>query len=482
MPRTAIAWFRRDLRVHDNPALAAAVAAADVVVPVFVLDEALLSGRWPAPNRVWFMRESLVAVSAALAARGAALRVIRGRPAEVLPAVAHEVGATDVYVARDASPYGRRRDRGVADRLTRDGVRLHARRGLHVHEPDEVATQDGRPYTVFTPYRRAWERLEQRGILPAPDRIPGPPGAAPDPIPELGRPTADPSLIPEPGEDAARARLAAWLDARVDGYARDRNRMDLDGTSRLSQDLRWGLLSPLEVVERAAGPGPARDAFVAEVAWRDFYAHVLWHHPRVLQEPFRPALAAMPWRDDADALGAWREGRTGYPVVDAAMRQLRASGYVHNRARMIAASFLAKHLLLDYRLGEAEFMRHLVDGDVASNNGGWQWTAGTGTDAQPFFRVFNPVLQGRRFDPDGAYVRRWVPELARVPGPDVHEPWRLGADDLARAGVRLGVDYPARIVDHAAARERALAAFATTRGSGGDRGPVEDPGPAGDPD
>ncbi len=468
MPSTAIVWFRRDLRVHDHPALAAAVEAADRVVPVFVLDDALLGGRWPAPNRLWFMRESVVALSRELAARGAALGVLRGRPADVLPALARETGAGDLYLTRDATPYGRRRDREVATRLAEAGVTVHAKRGLYVHEPDEVLTRDGRPHVVYGPFRRTWESRPRRSPLPAPERVPGPAGAHPDPVPDLGRPTADANLIPEPGERAARARLAAWLDAGVGEYGARRNRMDVDGTSRLSQDLRWGLLSPVEVVDRAEGPGEGRRVFVSEIAWREFYAHVLSHHPRVAAEPFRAALAGVRWRDDPAGFEAWSEGRTGYPVVDAAMRQLRAAGFVHNRARMIAASFLAKHLLLDYRLGEAEFMRHLTDGDLASNNGGWQWTAGTGTDPQPWFRVFNPTLQGRRFDPDGEYVRRWVPELRDIPGGAVHEPWRLGADVLVAAGVQLGRDYPAPIVDHAAARDRALAVYGAARGAASD--------------
>ena len=464
MPSTAILWFRRDLRVHDHPALAAAIAAADHVIPVFVIDDALLAGRWPAPNRAWFMRESVVALSGALAERGAALRILRGRPVDVLPALARETGSTDLFLTRDVTPFGRTRDRAVAARLAEAGVAVHARRGLYVHEPDEVATREGGPYTVYSPFRRAWEALPRRAVLPAPDRIPGPPGAVPDAVPDLGGPSADPALVPEPGETAARARLAAWAERRVDAYADRRDRMDIeDGTSRLSQDLRWGLLSPLEVVERAAGPGDGRRVFASEVAWREFYAHVLWHHPRVLREPFQPAFAALPWRDDPDAVEAWREGRTGYPVVDAAMRQLRASGYVHNRARMIAASFLTKHLLADWRLGEAEFMRHLVDGDVASNNGGWQWTASTGTDPQPYFRVFNPILQGRRFDPEGDYVRRWVPELRGIAGAAVHEPWLLDAAAQSAAGVRVGTDYPAPIVDHAAARARALEVYGATK-------------------
>ncbi len=463
MSTTAIVWFRRDLRVHDHPALAAAVAAADRVIPVFVLDDALLGGRWPAPNRLWFMRQSVAALSRELDTRGAALKVLRGRPADVLPALARETGAGDVYLTRDATPYGRRRDREVAARLADAGVEVHACTGLYLHEPDEVLTRDGRPYVVYGPFRRAWEARARRPILPAPDRVPGPPGASPDPIPDLGRPTADPELIPEPGERAARARLAAWLDAGVGEYAAHRNRMDVEGTSRLSQDLRWGLLSPVEIVDRAEGSGDGRRVFVSEIVWREFYAHVLWHHPQVATGPFRAALAAIPWGDDPVAFEAWGDGRTGYPVVDAAMRQLRATGFVHNRARMIAASFLTKHLLLDYRLGEAEFMRHLTDGDLASNNGGWQWTAGTGTDPQPWFRVFNPTLQARRFDPDGDYVRRWVPELRGIAGGAVHEPWMLGTEAMAAAGVRIGTDYPAPIVDHPEARARALAAYRATR-------------------
>lgn len=464
MPSTAILWFRRDLRVHDHPALVAALAAHDRVVPVFVIDDALLAGRWPAPNRAWFMRESVVALSSALEERGSALRILRGRPADVLPALARETGARDVYVTREAAPYGRERDRAVAERLATDGVATHAECGLYVHAPDEVLTREGRPFTVYGAFRRAWESRPRRDILPAPDRIPGPPGARPDPLPDLGAPTADMALLPAPGEPAARARLAAWAQQRVDGYADLRDRLDApDGTSRLSQDLRWGLLSPVEVLERAAGPGDGRRVFAAEIAWREFYAHVLWHHPRVLREPFQPAFARLPWRDDPAAFEAWRQGRTGYPVVDAAMRQLRASGFVHNRARMIAASFLAKHLLLDWRLGEAEFMCHLVDGDVASNNGGWQWTASTGTDPQPYFRVFNPILQGTRHDPDGSYVRRWVPELRGIAGAAVHQPWTLDAAAQGAAGVRIGIDYPAPIVDHAAARERALAVYGATK-------------------
>lgn len=469
MPRIAVAWFRRDLRLHDHPALTAALAEADAVVPLFVFDDSLLTGRWPAPNRVWFMRESVAALSGALAERGAALRILRGRPADVVPAFAREIGASDVYLTRDATPYARARDRAVAARAAGLGIAVHATPGLYVHEPDEVVSREGRPFAVYGAFRRAWAASPRRAVLTAPDRVPGPAGSSggrPDPVPPVAAPTADPALIPAPGEVAARERLARWLDGGVEAYADARNRLDLDGTSRLSQDLRFGLLSPVEVVARAEGPGDGRRVFVSEVAWREFYAHVLWHQPRVARESFRADLAGLPWRIDAAAREAWCDGRTGYPVVDAAMRQLHASGFVPNRARMIAASFLVKDLLLDWRTGEVEFMRHLVDGDVASNNGGWQWTASTGTDPQPYFRVFNPVLQGRRFDPDGAYVRRWVPELRHVPAALIHAPWLMSGTEQAAAGCRIGVDYPAPIVDHAEARERALAAYAATQDAG----------------
>jgi deoxyribodipyrimidine photo-lyase len=476
---TAVVWFRRDLRVHDHPALHAALAAADVVIPVFVVDEPLLAGRWTSANRAWFMRESVAELAGALAERGAAMRILRGRPEDVLPAFARDAGVRDVYATRDATPYGRRRDGAVMKRLAAAGIAFRAVTGLFVHEPDAIASAGGRSFSVYGAYRRAWDASPRRAVRPAPDRIPGLAGRG-DSVPDLGQPTADPALMPEPGEQAARMRLARWLGERtadgplatdrpapIDAYGATRDRLDLDATSRLSADLRWGLLSPLEVVERAAGPGDGRRVFAAEIAWREFYAHVLWHHPRVVDEPYVAAFAALETRDAPAEFAAWAAGRTGYPVVDAAMRQLQATGFMPNRARMITASFLAKHLLLDRRLGEAEFMRHLVDGDVASNNGGWQWVASTGTDPQPYFRVFNPVLQGRKFDPDGAYVRRWVPELARVPVAHVHDPWVMDGATQAEAGCRIGVDYPAPIVDHAEARGRALAAYGAARVAGG---------------
>src|SRR4051812_23754093 len=337
MARVVIAWFRRALRLHDHPALTAAVEDGDQVIPVFVLDEPLLVRHAAAANRPWFIRESLVALRDGLSDRGAALRVLRGRPSDVVPAFARGTGASSVYVSRDISPYGRRRDRAVAEALRAVGVELHAKRGQYVHEPDALVTGAGGPFRVFTPYHRAWAVMGPGAPLVAPARVPGPPGARPDEIPDLGPPFADPALIPVPGEPAAGGGLERWARGALASSHAPRNRLDLEGTSRLSQDLRFGLLSASELVERADLPGEGPQAFVRELAWRDFYAHVLWHHPQVAQVPFRPTLREMPWRDDPPAFEAWRDARTGYPVVDAAMRQLRASGFLPNRARMIVA-------------------------------------------------------------------------------------------------------------------------------------------------
>ena len=453
-PSTAVLWFRRDLRLHDLPALHAATERFDRVLPLFVVDPAILHGRWPSPNRWWFLARSLEALDQTLRERGGRLTVVRGDPAEVVPRVAAGVGATVVLVSRDYTPYGRRRDAAVEAAAARAGIAWEARDGILVHEPDQIRREDGGPFRVFSPFHRRWRERPLRGVLPAPDRIVVPDGSidgagAADELLGRPRPTADADLILEPGEDAARARLERWAgsDALQD-YDTGRDRLDRDGTSRLSQDLRWGLLSPIEVIARCAGPGPGPSRFRTEIAWRDFYAHLMWQEPRAARESFRSGFDAV-WSDlDPVRVDAWQAGRTGYPVVDAAMRQLRSTGWMPNRARMIVASFLTKHLLVDWRIGEGHFMEHLVDGDPASNNGGWQWAASTGTDPQPYFRVFNPTLQGRRHDPHGDYVRRWVPELRGLDG-DVHEP--------------PPGSYLRPIVDHPVARRAAIAAFASTR-------------------
>ncbi|MEO7664451.1 MAG: deoxyribodipyrimidine photo-lyase [Candidatus Limnocylindrales bacterium] len=477
---TSIAWLRRDLRLHDHPALLAAAdaAAGGHLVVLYVLDPVLLAGRWSSPNRNAFLLDSLGALDRDLRSVGSRLHVRVGNAPTVVPALAAEVRAASVHVTADVAPYARRRDDAVERALRAGGVALQAHPGLLVHEPASVLTRDGRPYTVFSPYRRTWEAAPLRAVMPAPPRLPPPPASLPDPGIPVGRdlglvgPTARPGSILPAGEAAARARLAWWLAAGLHGYADTRNALAAeDGTSRLSQDLRFGLLSATEVVTRAsaAQAGPGRSAWLAELCWRDFYLQLLAHHPRVLREPFRAAFERFPWTASDAEIEAWQDGRTGFPIVDAAMRQLGATGYMPNRARMVVASFLAKDLRADWRRGEAHFMRHLVDGEPASNDGGWQWSASTGTDAQPWFRVFDPVAQGRRFDADGEYVRRWLPELAHVPAERIHEPWRMTAEEQAGARCRIGTDYPAPMVDHRLARMAWLEAVREAGLRAGDR-------------
>ncbi len=331
---------------------------------------------------------------------------------------------------------------------------------------------DGDPYLVFTPYSRRWRALAQPDVdslLPSPDAIPTPDGIESDPIPD--EPVLPDSVPFTPGEAAALARLAAFVEgdgAPVFTYRETRNRVDLNGTSGLSPYLRWGMLSPrravaaaYDAIQRAPGKEAEKSAqtWLDELIWREFYVSILVHYPRVLGANFREKYDAVRWRVDDAGLQAWQDGKTGYPLVDAAMRALKAEGWLHNRARMVVASFLTKDLLIDWQAGERWFMQHLVDGDPAPNNGGWQWTAGTGTDAAPYFRIFNPTSQARKHDPDGAYIRQWVPELADVPDTHIHEPWEMDDDAQKAAGCIIGEDYPAPIVDHAEARERTLEAY-----------------------
>lgn len=446
---TSVVWFRRDLRLHDHPALTAAQAVGDRIAPLFVIDERLLAGRFRSANRLWFMRGSVSSLADALEARGAPLTIVRGDPSEVVPEFAAAVGAGRVVASRDYTPYGRARDDRVAGALGRRGIEWVTLPGLLIHEPEDVATANGQPFRMFGPFQRAWLERPERDILAAPDAIAGVGtvhGRTVEDLLEAITPSADPALMPAPGEDPARERLARWAaSSALDRYATDRDRLDLEGTSRLGQDLRWGLISPAAVRSRCAGAGEGRRRFLSELAWRDFYSHILWHEPRLARASSRASLDRVAWEDDPHIIDAWRTGRTGYPVVDAAMHQLATSGWMHNRARMIAASFLTKHLGVDWRVGEQHFMEHLIDGDPASNNGGWQWAASTGTDAQPWFRIFNPTLQALRHDPDGAYVRRWVPELAGLSREVVHAP-PPGA-------------YLEPIVDAREARSRALTAY-----------------------
>lgn len=452
----SILWFRRDLRVHDHPALDEALASGPVI-GLFVIDNRLLNGRFASPNREWFLRDSLAELGESIRARGGVLVVRRGHPEEVLPAAAREFDATSVFVSRDYSPFGRARDARVAAALAVDGVRFVEAPGVLAIEPEKVVNDAGGGFGVFSAFFRRWVALERPPVIPAPVAIPAPAGVVRGSDLDNWLPPRPAADLVEPGEAAARARLKSFASGDVSKYAEERDRLDIEGTSRLSQDLRWGLLSPNEILARTGGPGSAK--FEQEVAWRDFYEHLAWHTPRVLRQTYRRDMANLPWHEDPAGLAAWQEGRTGFPIVDASMRQLVATGYMHNRGRMIVASFLTKNLFIDYREGERFFMRHLVDGDVAVNNGGWQWTASTGTDAQPYFRVFNPVLQGQRHDPDGDFVRRWVPELANVPAKYVQSPWTMPSAMQSQAHCIIGTHYPGPIIDPAGAVPRAKAFF-----------------------
>lgn len=438
-----IVWFRRDLRLADNPAWAAATATCDRVMAVFVVDPQL----WDSchARRRAVLAGNLRSLDDALAARGGRLWVGRGEPVEMLAELIRRAGARAVFANRDVSPYAARRD-GAAD------ARLPMRwtDGCFVHAPGSVRSRTGTGYTVFTPYFRAWSTLP-------PEPWPGSGSAEVAADSGAGVPAADAPPL-ETGEEAAVRRLDAFAD-RADRYAEERDRPDLDITSKLSVDLKWGTISPRRVVEALAGESPGRAAFVRQVAWRDFWAQIMAARPETVSTALRSEYRAIRWRHDPEGFEAWKNGRTGYPLVDAGMRQLRDEGWIHNRVRMVVASFLVKDLLVDWRLGERHMRRLLLDGDVAQNVGNWQWTAGTGADAAPYFRIFNPVRQSQRFDPAGDYIRRWVHELAGFSSREIHTPWTLGPLELAARAP----GYPMPIVDHAQARNRTLAAFEAAR-------------------
>jgi len=470
----ALWWIRRDFRLHDNPTLDAALAHADQVIPVFVLDPFFQRSPYNSEKRYAFMLAGLRVLADDLRAAGSRLIVRQGDPADALASLVEETGAEAIYAQEDFSLYARQRDERIAARLP-----LTLTGGLTARPPEAVRKNDGDPYVVFTPYSQTWRALippHGLGLIPAPAAIPTPGGLASMPVP--AEPAQSEGVPFPPGEAEALRRLAAFTagdDPPINHYGADRDRVDVDGTSRLSPYIRWGMLSPRRAVAAAyaaiqAAPGEAAaenaERWLIELIWREFFISILYHYPHVLEGNFRREYDAMEWRGDDAGFAAWCAGRTGYPVVDAAMRQLATTGWMHNRARMIAASFLVKDLLIDWRRGERWFMQHLVDGDPAANNGGWQWTAGTGTDAAPYFRIFNPTRQSEKHDPEGRYIRRWVPELSAVPGKYIHMPAAMPESVQSEAGCIVGEDYPAPIVDHAAARERTKATYKAARQNG----------------
>ena len=463
--KTVIWWLRRDLRLQDNQALMAALEQAEQVIPLFILDPKLINSPYASKQRTTFMLGGLKELDQALQERGSKLILKNGDPQDVLFNLIDQHGVETIFAEADFSPYASKRDEKLSRKLP-----LHWVGGPSVLPPGTVLNPQGNPYTIFTLFSKAWKAhpLSQIGFIGGiPEHIASPGGIVSEAWPDID-PAQKQSLFP-PGENKAHDRLRQFIfgdEAKIYTYNVGRNRLDWEGTSGLSPYLRFGMLSPRIVVQAArqavrsaADPTAAASAetWLNELIWREFFIHILYHFPRVRQENFR--LTAIPWQDDPRSFEAWCQGLTGYPVVDAAMRQLNATGWMHNRARMITASFLSKDLLLDWRLGERWFMNHLLDGDPASNNGGWQWTAGTGTDAAPYFRIFNPISQGQKHDPEGIYIRRWIPELQLVPLEYLHAPWMMPSELQRAVKCIIGKDYPAPIVDHHTARERALIAY-----------------------
>lgn len=437
MTSVAVVVFTRDLRVDDHPALARAAREAEHVVPLFVFDDAILRSGYNRPNRTGFLLESLHDLDAALRDLGGALVVRRGDWVQEVVEVVRAVGATSVHVSDDVSGYARSRLDLLADALP---VPLERAPGITVVVPGEITPgAQGDHYKVFTPYFRRWSETRRRHVEPAPERVLLPDDVDAGTLPRLADVVDGPRSpdLPRGGARAGEARLDDWIATGLRGYADHHDDLPRDATSRLSAYLHFGCLSPLQVLHTAShhqGDGP--DAFVRQLCWRDFYAQILAARPDAAWSDY--VARGDRWRDDPDAVQAWKDGRTGYPVVDAAMRQLRAEGFVHNRARMVVASFLTKDLYVDWRIGARHFLDLLVDGDVAQNNMNWQWVAGTGTDTNPH-RIYNPTVQGQRFDPDGDYVRRYVPELRAIKDGTVHDP---------DPKVRRAYDYPEPIVDH----------------------------------
>jgi deoxyribodipyrimidine photo-lyase len=479
MPETAIVWLRRDLRLADNPALRAALAASERVIPVYVYAPDEESPWQPGGATRWWLHHSLRALEAALAQRGARLIVARGETLPTLRALISQTGASRCFWNRLYDPATVERDKNVKQALRADGIHCESHNGALLFEPWEIKTGDGGPYKVFSAYwRRAAPRLAQlQAPLPAPDALPPVPSSI-DSMPVealdlLPRIPWDAGLAEawQPGEDGAHALLERFLAGPVDRYGEARDLPAEPGTSRLSPHLHRGEITPRQIIAAVRRSGRAdadAEPFLRELGWREFSHQMLYHFPHTPLEPLDPRFADFPWRTEQaeTLLASWQRGRTGIPIVDAGMRELWHTGWMHNRVRMIVASLLTKNLRLPWQDGARWFWDTLVDADLANNTQGWQWTAGCGADAAPYFRIFNPVRQGERFDPDGAYVRRWCPELGRLPKKWIHQPGEAPDDVLSACGVRLGKDYPHPLVDLKASRKDALAAFDAIKSAG----------------
>jgi len=475
--KLAIWWIRRDLRLTDNQALQAAIDAnstdtSSAILPLFIVDPTLLHSPWVGEKRLAFLFAGLHALDQQLRDKGSFLTIRHGAPNRVFHELRHdlanaEIELAGIYAEADHSPYATKRDQQIS---SEHPLSLHE--GLTVHPIGSAYKDDGSPYVVFTPYSRRWRQqpsIERQQIISAPKTITTPQVIATDPLPDI--PALAATLPFSAGEKAAKQRLHVFLqghDAPIFSYANQRDRPFADATSHLSPYLRFGMISPRLA---ALGAHSARekattkiardgaDTWLTELIWRDFYLTILAAFPRVRKNAFRAEYNQIAWDNNETLFAAWCAGQSGYPFIDAAMRQLRTIGWMHNRARMVVASFLVKDLLIDWRWGEQWFMQQLVDGDPAANNGGWQWTAGTGTDAAPYFRIFNPISQSEKFDPTGEYIRQWVPELQSVPAKQIHTPWKMSKAEQTDAACIIGENYPEPIIAHKWARERALAAY-----------------------
>ncbi len=474
--KPTILWLRQDLRLADHPALCAALEQASVVVPVFVLDTGE-SGAWaPGGASRWWLHGSLTALAEDVASRGGRLILRRGEPLEVLTRLVTELDAGQLYCSRCYDPRGRALQQQLHARFAAGDVQVRRFPGSLLSEPEHISTQSGAPFKVFTPFWKTLQRQPESAPLPTPDRLPAPPPLASDDLSDWQLRPRQPdwaagfSGIWQPGQAGAAQALEQFLLDAAQDYAAARDRPDQEGTSRLSPHLHFGELSPRMIWQQArqrvaarAGAQGGIDSFLRELGWREFCYHLLFHWPQLPELPLRAEFEQFPWRDDQAALAAWQRGMTGVPLVDAGMRQLWQTGWMHNRVRMVVASFLVKNLLLPWQAGEAWFWDTLVDADLANNAAGWQWVAGCGADAAPYFRIFNPVRQGEKFDPRGHYVKQFVPELAALPAKYVHQPWTLPAAVAARIGFVPERDYPPPLVDLGESRKRALAAYRAMR-------------------
>ncbi len=466
----ALVWFRQDLRLSDNPALTAAVASGRPIIPVFILEPEAL----PGGASQWWLLGSLATLRRSLAATGGGTLLLRrGDARTLIPQIMAETGADAILWNRCYDPRSIARDSALKSSLQASGIEVESFNGSLLAEPWHLATRSGDRYKVFTPFWNALAaQVPDDAPLAAPKKIKSGKQPEGETLESWNLRSTKPDWAKafaqawQPGEQGAQHRLYRFLELTVATYRDQRDLPGIDGTSRLSPHLHWGDISPRQVwsaaqMARAQNPGAATgiDAFLRELGWRDFAIHLVYHWPEMLTQAWKADYGAFPWQSDAKGLRAWQKGLTGYPIVDAGMRELWQTGFMHNRVRMIAASFLVKDLLIDWREGAAWFEDTLVDADLAVNRASWQWVAGSGADASPYFRIFNPVLQGEKFDPDGAYVRRYVPELARLDTRFIHHPWDAPPEVLHEAGVALGKTYPERLVDHGVARDRALAAL-----------------------